>query len=131
MQVQAVNVTEITGVETTEDGRHALIRFKSGENEALFAFPFEQLMPLMQTASTGFAKCLQARNADPGAKHILPCENFAASPSPDFKNMIFSFRLLGGMEMSYQVPREHAGRMREFLTMIMQEPGKVPVGKPQ
>ena len=131
MQIQAVNVTEITGVETTEDGNHALIRFKSGENEAIFAFPYEQLMPLMQTASTGFSKCLQAKNVDPSAKHILPCENFAASPSPDFKNMIFSFRLPGGMEMSYQVPREHAGKMREFLANFMQEPGTVPMTKPQ
>lgn len=131
MQIQAVNVTEITGVEVTKDGRYALIRFKSGENEAIFSFPFEQLIPLMQTASTGFAKCLQARDADPSAKHILPCENFTASPSPDFKQMIFSFRLVGGMEMSFQVPREHAGRMREFLTLMMQESGKVPVRKPQ
>ena len=131
MQIQAVNVTEITGVETTEDGRHALIRFKSGEKEAIFAFPFEELIPLMQTASTGFTKCLQARDADPSAKHILPCENFSASPSPDFKQMIFSFRLIGGMEMSYQVPREHAGRMRDFFALMMQEPGKAPVRKPQ
>lgn len=131
MQVQAVNVSEVIGVETTENGSHALIRFKSAENEAIFAFPFEQLMALMQTASTGFTKCLQARDADPSAKHILPCENFAASPSPDFKKMIFSFRLVGGMEMSYQVPREHAERIREFLTIMMQGPGKVPMGKPQ
>ena len=131
MQIQAVNVTEITGVETTEDGRHALIRFKSGENEAVFAFPFKELLPLMQTASTGFTKCLQAQDANPNAKHILPCENLSASPSPDFKHMIFSFRLIGGMEMSFQVPREHAGRMREFLTLMMQEPGKVPLRKPK
>ena len=131
MQIQAVNVTEITGVETTEDGRHALIHFKSGENEAMFAFPFEELMPLMQWASTGFTKCLQVQNADPNTKHILPCENLAASPSPDFKYMVFSFRLMGGMEMSFQVPREHAGRMRDFMTLMMQEPGKAPVQKPQ
>ena len=131
MQVQGINVTEITGVETTEDGKHALIRIKSGENEAIFAFPHEQLMELMQTASTGFTKCLQAQDADPSAKHILPCENFSAEPSPDFNHMIFSFRLVGGMEMSYQVPREHAEKMREFLTIFMQEPGKVPMRKPQ
>ena len=103
MKVQAVNVTEITGVEAAEDGRHALIRFKSGDNEAIFAFPFEQLMELMQTASTGFSKCLQVQEADPSTKHILPCENFSASPSQDFKHMIFTFRLTGGMEMSYQL----------------------------
>ncbi len=131
MKVQAVNVTEITGVEAAEDGRHALIRFKSGDNEAIFAFPFEQLMELMQTASTGFSKCLQVQEADPSTKHILPCENFSASPSQDFKHMIFSFRLTGGMEMSYQVPREHAEKIREFMAIFLQGPGKLPVGKPQ
>jgi hypothetical protein len=131
MQIQAINVTEITGVETTEDGRHALIRFKSGEKETLFAFPFNELMPLMQAASTGFTKCLQTRNVDPNFKHILPCESLATSPSPDFKHMVFSFRLIGGMEMSFQVPREHAEKMRDFMTLMMQEPGKAPVSKPQ
>ena len=131
MQVQAVNVSEITGVETSEDGRHALIRFKSGEHEAIFAFPFDLLMPLMQTASTGFAKCEQAMNLAPDTKHILPCDNFAVSPSPDFSKMIFSFQLPGGMEMSYQVPREHAAKLREFMTIFTQDPGKLPMGKLQ
>lgn len=131
MKIQAVNVSEITGVETTEDGQQALLRFKSGENEAIFAFSFEELMPLMQTLSTGFAKCQQAQNLDPSTKHILPCENLAASPSPDFKNMIFSFRLPGGMEMSYAVPREHAAKLRDFMDLMMTKPGEVPAAKPQ
>jgi len=131
MQVQAVNVTEIKGVETTEDGERALIRFTSGEHEAILAFPFEQLIPLMQAASTGFAKCRRAQDVDPKAKHVLPCETLTASPSPDFQHMIFSFQLDGGMEMSYSVPREHAERMREFITIFMQGPGKIPVGKTQ
>jgi hypothetical protein len=131
MQVQAVNVTEITGVETTEDGLHALVRFKSSENEAIFAFPFELLMPLMQTVSTGFSKCEQAQSLDPKTKHILPCENFAVSPAPDFSKMVFSFHLPGGMEMSYEIPREHAAKLREFMTIMMQDPGKIPAGKPQ
>jgi len=131
MEVQAVNVTEITGVETTEDGQHALVRFKSSENEALFAIPFELLMPLMQTVSTGFSKCEQAQKLDPKIKHILPCENFAVSPASDFSKMIFSFQLPGGMEMSYEIPREHATRLREFMTIMMQEPGKIPADKPE
>jgi len=131
MQIQAVNITEITGIETTDSGSHALIRFKSGENEATFAFPFELLMPLMESLSTGFAKCEGAKNLDPETKHILPCDNFLISPSPDFAHMVFSFRLPGGMEMSYQVPRTHAGKLRDFMEMLMQEPGKVPVAKPQ
>ena len=32
MQIQAINVTEIKGVETTEDGERALIRIASGEH---------------------------------------------------------------------------------------------------
>ena len=131
MQVQAINVNEITGVEVSEDGRTALIRFKSGEHEAIFAFPFEQLIPLMQTTSTGFSKCLQAQQLDPNVKHYLPLENFAASPSSDFNHMIFSFRLEGGMEMSYRIPKEHAKRISEFLTAFMQGPGKIPMSYPQ
>ena len=129
MQVQAINVTEIKGVETTEDGERALIRISSGEHEAIFAVPFEQLAPLMQATSTGFAKCRQAQEVDPNAKHVLPCKTLTAAPSPDFQHMIFSFRLEGGMEMSYSVPRMHAARMREFASIFMQEPGKIPVGK--
>jgi hypothetical protein len=131
MEVQAINVHGITGVEVTEDGRHALIRVRSGENEANLAFPFEELMPLMQTASTAFAKCQQAQDLDPNTKHLLPCESCQIVPSPDFEHMIFSFRLPGGMEMSFPVPRRHAERMREVMEMFIRDPGMFPAGKPQ
>lgn len=131
MQVQAVNVSEITGIEVSEDGQHALIRFRSGANEAVFAFPFEQLMPLMQTASTGFTMCLQVQNADPTTKHILPCEHYEIGPSPDFTQIIFTFRLPGGMEMSYPVPRRDAKNIRDHMDILSHEPGTFPMGKPQ
>ena len=41
MQVQAINVTEIKGVETTEDGERALIRIASGELPFFYRHPSE------------------------------------------------------------------------------------------
>ena len=131
MEIPAINIAEITGVEASSDGKHALIRFRSGEQEAVFAFPFEELLPLMQTLSTAYAQCLRVQNADPTTKHLLPCENCEIAPSPDFTQIIFSFRLPGGMEMSYPVPRHHAEKMRDLMTILMQDPGKFPMGTPQ
>jgi len=131
MEIPAINISEITGVEVSVDGQHALIQFRSGEQTAVLAFPFAELMSLMQAASAGYAKCLQIQDADPNTKHVLPCENFEITPSPDTEHMIFSFRLPGGMEMSYPVPRHHAKRLRDVMALFMQDPGKIPMGLPQ
>jgi hypothetical protein len=131
MEIGAYKIDDITGVDVTEDGLHALFRFRIGDTETVFAFPFRMLMPMMQSVSAGFTKCLQVLDADPNTKHVLPCENCTITPSPDFQHMIFSFQLPGGMEMSYPVPRTHAAKMRNAMSIFMQDPGKIPMGKVQ
>jgi len=130
-QIPAIGLDEITGVEVSADGLHALVKFRAGEKELILAFPYMLLIPLMQTASAAHTMCRRKLDIDDSVLHLIPTESCGITPSADFQDMIFSFRLPGGMTMSYPVPRRHAEPMRQLLSVFTKEPGTIPMDKAQ
>lgn len=115
VQIEAVPIDGIAGVQASDDGQRALIRVRNAEGEGIFAFSFDTLIPLMQTLSAGFAKCRTAQGLGPETKHVLPLEwwHFQAVQND---MILLSFRMPGGMEMSFQVHRNVAPQMKDALT---------------
>ena len=112
---QAMPVDAITGVEATDDGKHALVHIKYEGGEYTIAFSFDTLIPLMQSLSTAFENCRKAQNISQDTKHVLPLEWWHFWTGPD-DTVVLSFRMPGGMEMTYQVHKEVVPQMKDALT---------------
>jgi hypothetical protein len=130
-QVPAYRLDEITGLDVSADGQHALMRVRAGDTEQVLALPYTMLIPLMQTASAAHTMCRRVLDVDDSVLHLVPTESCGITASEDFQHMIFTFKLPGGMAMSFPVPRRHAEPMRKLLAVFTQEPGTIPLDKAQ
>jgi len=125
---KAVRVDSITGVKASADGQFGLMRYKSGDTETILAFPFDQLIQLMQSLSHAFGQCSRIQKRSHELKHGLKVEWWEIGQAPDGQHLGFSFRMPGGMEMTFLVHRAQAANMRDTLTVSLGLPIATPDG---
>ena len=75
--------------------------------------PPHDLMPLMAALSHASAKSARIQKDDRNLKHVLPCEWWSFGLDEAGEQLILSFRVSGGLELSFQVPRDRIQMMRE------------------
>jgi hypothetical protein len=113
--IMAIDVRTYEGNSVTQDGSHGLFKFMTSEGEITLAIPHEQLMPTMAGLSHASGQSAQIRNVSKTEKHAFPCEWWEIGFSDDNQHFFLSFRMPGGMEMSFQVHRSRLSQMRETL----------------
>jgi hypothetical protein len=114
----ALLIDEVLGSKATDDGHHALFRMKTSGQEVTFAFPEGQLMNLISASATASKECQGIIHQQPNLKMMLPVQWWEFGLTPDGNFAVLSFRLPGGGEISFQVPRQWASQMRETLEVI-------------
>lgn len=112
----ACPIESVESVSVTDDGRHALFKLRQpGGDEVTIAIPSGELMTLMSFASQASGQAQKLLQSDPKQKHVLPTEWWEIGRHPDGQHVILSFRLPGGLELSFQIHRDAAQRYRETL----------------
>jgi hypothetical protein len=124
-EIEAVPA-ELIRVSVSGDGQHALFEFRGQSGPFTLAIAEPELMHLMALASQASGQAQKIRQSDPAMKHDLPCEWWSFDRHPDGQHMILSFRVPGGMELSFQVHLERAPQMIETLQTISGAPTTAP-----
>ena len=115
-QVPALSIANIEGVLSTDDGQHALFKVRDAAGvEHVIALPEGQLMHLMSLASQASGQCNKILKRDPNMKHVMPVEWWDVGGTADGQNVILTYRMPGGLELSFQIHRDAAARLHETL----------------
>jgi hypothetical protein len=118
-EIEAIVVSRASGSNVTADGMHGLLIFEDSIGAPLtLAVPHEELPPLMVAVSQASSQSARILHADRAAKNVFTCEWFEFGWSPDNQKVILSFRMPGGMEMSFEVHRDRVQTMREALEVM-------------
>lgn len=129
-EILAMPIAAVTGVTVPDNGQVAIIRTTdpSGQ-EVNIAVPQDQLMNLALVVSQAVSQTQKILQVDRSVKHVIPCEWWEFGAAPDGQNMILSFRMPGGLEMSFQVHKSRATPMIDALSSIAGHPTQaVPPG---
>jgi len=126
--IPAFVIEKVNGVTVTDDGQHALFQVNDGQNTHALAIPVPQLANLMTLSSQAAGEAARKTRADPALKQVFPCEWWQFGLAPDNQTMVLSFRMPGGMEVSFSVHKDRAGQMIEALAAIAGQHAPPPPG---
>jgi len=82
----------------------------------------------MQSLSHAFGQCSRIQKRARDSKHGLKVEWWEIGQAPDGLHIGFSFRMPGGMEMTFLVHRTQAAAMRDTLSVSLGLPISTPEG---
>jgi hypothetical protein len=114
----ALLIDEILGSKAADDGHHALFKVKISGQEVAVAFPEGQLINLISASATAAKECQRIIQQQPNLKVMLPVQWWEFGLTQDGNFAVLSFRLPGGGEVSFQVPRQWTPQMRETLEVM-------------
>jgi hypothetical protein len=115
---RALLIDEVLGSKATDDGHHALFKVKTSGQEVVIAFPKDELINLISAAATAAKACQSIIHEQPNLKVMLPVQWWEFGLTPDGNFAVLSFRLPGGGEISFQVPRPWTSQMRETFEVM-------------
>lgn len=113
-QIQTSFVDAIEGTASTEDGKHVLLKIRSGDQQNILAFTVEESFQLIASLIQGAGLCQKIQPIDRSKKLVMNVEAFECALADD-GHVILLFHLAGGMEMAFQVRPSHVSQMREAL----------------
>lgn len=116
--IPAITIEKALGSMSSDDGAFGLLNLKSSQGDLWLAVPFEEIPGLISTASSAAGACMKIRAQDSNQKAIFDVEWWEFRLTQDLQNLILSFRLPGGAELSFQVHRDRLPQMRETLETI-------------
>jgi hypothetical protein len=115
------------GAIVTDDGQSGLFKFSLGDGQdQIFSIPQDQLMPLMAGISQVSGDSARILQQDSAVKHALPAEWWSFAFSSDKTQLLLSFRLPGGMELTFQFARDRLPMMRETLQAMEGQQSTLP-----
>lgn len=115
---RALAVETIDSSSASYDGLYIILRLAlAGAVKLTLAVPHKKVLDLMCLVSSAAGGAARARNADPRLKHVLPVEWWEIGQHPDNQMIVLSYRLPGGMELSFQVQPEAANAIMETLAL--------------
>jgi hypothetical protein len=119
---------ELESVSISDDGKHAVYQFRSGGEPINLALPESDLMYMMLLTSQASGRSQQILKRDSSMKYVAPCEWWTFFLTPDRAHIVLSFRMPGGLEMSFQVAKSRAHEMIETLQVLAGLPVSPPAG---
>ena len=118
-EIDTIVVSRASGSNVTADGMHGLLIFEDTMGTSFtLAVPHDELPPLLAAVSQAGSQSARILQADHAVKNVFPCEWWEFGWSPDNQQVVFSFRMPGGMEMSFEIHRARLPAMREALEVM-------------
>jgi len=114
-EINAVEFKELLSSSSTPDGTHGLFKFKTEQGDFTIALPNSQLPKIMAALSDVSSKNARVQTGNQRQVMAFPCNiwDFAQGAN-DTVNM--TFRMPGGMEMTFQLGKKQVPLMKDALT---------------
>jgi len=116
----ALAIDSLRGFELTADGQYLMLNSNQPHNIALHCSVMHELLAALSNA-IGHSERIRRKGAS--VKFAMPCESWeigretgAAPDSAD--NLVVSFRLPGGAELSFRLQPAQAVQMTEVLSVV-------------
>jgi hypothetical protein len=115
----AALISTIEGSELTEDAGAALLLMRdvAGRPHSL-AVPIPLAYQLVLALSSALSNA-GALTGDPSTKHAFPVQRWDVGPMLGTQNVVLSFELPGGMDLSFIVHRDAARRLHDALSATL------------
>ena len=114
-QTVALAIDSLHGFELTEDGQYLMLQSNQPDRIALHCSVMHQLLAAVSNA-IGWSE--RIRQKKQSVKFAMPCEAWEiGKDAGDAPHLVMTFRLSGGAELSFQVPRSQARHMTEVLAV--------------
>ncbi len=111
----AFAIDSLHGFELTEDGQYLLLKSNQPDRIALHCSVMHELLAALSNA---IGSSERIRHNKKSRKFAMPCEAWALGKDAGGKPyFIFTFRLPGGAELSFQMHRSQAAHMTEVLAL--------------
>ena len=110
----------LMGAQVSDNGEMTRLKAKtpSGE-EVTLTFPSEELEMLMIALSRAAGQSARIRHANPAEKHVLPCEWWEVNPHPSLQGLLLSFRIPGGLEVTFHLDKDASFRFEEVVATLL------------
>jgi hypothetical protein len=116
----AVSVTSIAGAMATDDGNHIILGVTLASGEIVdLAIPHEVAINLMALNAGAVGQAARNRNRDPTQKYVFPVEKYEVGAEGLGENILVHFRLPGGLDLGFRIPRDGALRFYESLGAVL------------
>ncbi|CAB3762193.1 hypothetical protein [Paraburkholderia humisilvae] len=111
----AVAIDSFKGFELTADGQYLILNSNQPDRIALHCSVMHELLAALSNA---IGSSERIRSKKKSVKFAMPCEAWALGKDAGGKPyLIFTFRLPGGAELSFQLHRSQAAHMTEVLAL--------------
>src|ERR1700754_3892184 len=111
----AVAIDSFKGFELTEDGQYLMVKGNRSDRIALHCSVMHELLAALSNA---IGSSERIRHKKKSVKFAMPCEAWAlGKDAGGAPYLIFTFRLPGGAELSFQLHRSQAAHLTEVLAL--------------
>jgi len=114
-QINAVEFSDMLGANPTPDGQHGLFKFATAQGDITVALPNAQLPKVMAAISDISSKNSRKLSGNPRQTMALSCSMWDIAPGSN-ETVNFSFKIPGGMEMTFAIARNQIALMKDALT---------------
>ncbi len=112
---QAYSIDALHGFELTEDGQYLMLNSNQPDRIALHCSVMHALLAALSNA---IGSSERIRHKQRSVKFVMPCEAWTVGrDAASAHDLILSFRLPGGAELSFQIERALAGQMADVLAL--------------
>jgi hypothetical protein len=112
----AFAINTIHGFELTEDGQYLMLKSNQPDRVALHCSVMHELLAALSNA---IGSSERIRSKKKSVKFAMPCEAWAlGKDAGGAPYLIFTFRLPGGAELSFQLHRNQALQLSEVLALV-------------
>lgn len=118
-------IDSLRGFELTEDGQYLVLNSNQPDRIALHCSVMHELLAALSNA---IGSSQRIRHKTASVKFAMPCEAWEiGKESGSAQNLVVSFRLPGGAELSFRLHAMQAKHMTEVLSLVT---GLARVAKP-
>jgi hypothetical protein len=111
----ALAIDSLHGFELTEDGQYLMLKSNQPDQIALHCSVMHELLAALSNA---IGSSERIRHKKKSVKFAMPCEAWAlGADAGGAPYLIFTFRLPGGAELSFQMHRSQAAHLTEVLAL--------------
>jgi hypothetical protein len=110
-----IAIDSLHGFELTEDGQYLLLKSNQPDRIALHCSVLHELLAALSNA---IGASERIRHKKKNVTFAMPCEAWSlGKDAGGAPYLIFTFRLPGGAELSFQIHRSQASHMTEVLAV--------------
>jgi hypothetical protein len=117
--LEAISITSVDGITSSDDKSQALIKCKSIDGEELWiAFPVPQLLNLIELFSVEYTKIENRHRHQSGNVAMFPIQYWEIGKLND-GTFLLSLQMMSGGILSFQLNQHHISGIQQTLELLL------------